>query len=58
MDETRERRPSMRLEYEKPTVTDFGPITDHTFTTPGGVKGCTVNCHLDSFSENSSLSGG
>jgi hypothetical protein len=24
------------MQYEKPQVTDFGPISDHTFTTPGG----------------------
>ena len=28
------------MRYEKPEITDFGSITDHTFTTPGGqVKG-------------------
>jgi hypothetical protein len=44
------------MRYEKPVVVDFGSITDHTFTTPGGnVKGCTVNCHLDSFLEQSAL---
>jgi hypothetical protein len=41
--------------YEKPVVVDYGSIADHTFQTPGGVKGCTVGCHLDSFTENSSL---
>jgi hypothetical protein len=41
--------------YETPVVTDLGSIADHTFTTPGGVKGCTVNCHLDSFNEQSQL---
>jgi hypothetical protein len=44
-----------RVTYEKPVVVDYGSIADHTFQTPGGVKGCTVNCHLDSFSENSGL---
>ena len=44
--------------YKAPTVIEFGPISDHTFTTPGGnVKGCKENCHLDSFLENSGLSG-
>jgi hypothetical protein len=44
------------MEYEKPVVTDFGSIVDHTFTTPGGAtKGCTVNCHLDKFNEQSAL---
>lgn len=45
------------MKYEKPEVTDFGSIADHTFTTPGGnVKGCTTNCHLDKYNENSGLS--
>jgi hypothetical protein len=39
--------------YETPVVTDLGSIADHTFTTPGGVKGCTVDCHLDMFNEQS-----
>ena len=39
--------------YKPPTLITYGPIGDHTFPTPGGVKGCTVNCHLDSFGENS-----
>jgi hypothetical protein len=44
------------MTYEKPEVTDFGSIVDHTFTTPHGtVKGCTVNCHLDNFNEQSAL---
>ncbi|MGH9254310.1 MAG: hypothetical protein ACRD3C_07045 [Vicinamibacterales bacterium] len=44
--------------YESPRVIEYGPIGDHTFTTPGGnVKGCVTRCHLDSFSENSALSG-
>jgi hypothetical protein len=43
--------------YKPPTLITYGPIGDHTFTTPGGnVKGCTTNCHLDSFNENSGLS--
>jgi hypothetical protein len=41
------------VDYQKPTVVDYGSIADHTFQTPGGVKGCVTNCHLDSFSENS-----
>jgi hypothetical protein len=41
--------------YEKPSVVDYGSITDHTFQTPGTIKGCQTNCHLDSFNENSSL---
>ncbi|MGZ3387864.1 MAG: hypothetical protein ACXVB5_23585 [Isosphaeraceae bacterium] len=44
--------------YETPVVTDLGSIADHTFTTPHGqVKGCTANCHLDKFTENSALPG-
>lgn len=42
------------MKYEKPEVSDFGSIVDHTFTTPHGqVKGCQTNCHLDSFTEQS-----
>jgi hypothetical protein len=40
-----------RMEYEKPVITDLGSIVDHTFTTPGGHKGCQTNCHLDNFTE-------
>jgi hypothetical protein len=44
------------MTYERPEVTDFGSIADHTFTTPGGrPKGCQAGCHLDSFTENSAL---
>jgi hypothetical protein len=44
------------MTYERPEVMDFGSIADHTFLTPGGrEKGCTANCHLDSFTENSAL---
>jgi hypothetical protein len=29
-----------QMKYEKPEVVDYGSISDHTFTTPGGqVKG-------------------
>jgi hypothetical protein len=41
------------MEYEKPVITDLGSIVDHTFNTPGGVKGCQTNCHLDNFTEQS-----
>ena len=45
-----------RKVYQAPGLVTYGPIGDHTFTTPGGtVKGCRTNCHLDSFMENSSL---
>ena len=47
----------MQLRYERPRVLDYGSIADHTLATPGGHKGCQVNCHLDKFLENSSLSG-
>ena len=43
--------------YEAPKVVDYGAIADHTFNTPGGTKGCQTNCHLDNFTEQSSLSG-
>jgi hypothetical protein len=48
----------MKLEYEAPVIVDYGSIADHTFQTPGGVKGCTVNCHLDMFNENSANTAG
>ena len=42
------------MPYEKPELVDLGSIVDHTFATPhGNVKGCTVNCHSDSFNEQS-----
>lgn len=45
-----------RKAYQAPRLVEYGPIGDHTFATPNGnVKGCTTNCHLDSFTENSSL---
>jgi hypothetical protein len=44
--------------YEAPKLIEYGPIGDHTFQTPGGnFKGCTTNCHLDNFVENSALAG-
>jgi hypothetical protein len=46
----------MKKLYRAPTVTEYGPIGDHTFTTPNGtVKGCTTTCHLDTFGENSAV---
>jgi len=45
----------MKKAYTAPTVIEYGPIADHTFQTPGGVKGCTSGCHLDNFTENSAL---
>jgi hypothetical protein len=41
--------------YTAPTLIEYGPIGDHTFTTPGGVKGCGPGCELDSFLEQSHL---
>jgi len=43
--------------YQTPQLVQYGPIGDHTFNTPGGVKGCQVNCHTDNFGEQSALSG-
>jgi hypothetical protein len=37
--------------YQPPRVFEYGPIGDHTFQTPGGVKGCQTNCHIDNFGE-------
>ena len=47
----------MKKAYNPPTITEYGPIADHTFTTPNGnVKGCVPpGCHLDTFGENSAL---
>lgn len=46
----------MEIQYEKPFVIDFGSISEHTFTTPGGnVKGCQTNCKLDKFGEKSAI---
>jgi len=42
--------------YQAPELIEYGPIGDHTFTTPHGqVKGCTTNCHTDNFNELSAL---
>lgn len=46
----------MKQAYNKPALTVYGRIADHTFQTPGGVKGCQVNCHIDNFDEQSALS--
>jgi hypothetical protein len=51
-----EERGNCGMKYVAPKVVDYGSIADHTFQTPGGEKGCTVNCHIDSFNENSGLS--
>jgi len=47
----------MKRAYESPRLVVYGHIADCTFTTPGGVKGCVTNCHLDSFSELSANAG-
>ena len=44
--------------YETPQLMEYGSIADRTFQTPGGVKGCTTVCHLDTFGENSASGGG
>ena len=49
----------MRKAYAPPRLVEYGRIADCTFTTPSGtVKGCQVNCHPDSFNEQSALSAG
>ena len=39
--------------YEAPRLMAYGSVADRTLQTPGGVKGCTEDCHLDMFGENS-----
>ncbi len=41
----------MRKPYESPTLIVYGHIADCTFTTPGGMKGCKTDCHVDKFTE-------
>lgn len=48
----------MKRTYESPRLVVYGHIADNTFTTPGGVKGCKTDCHLDSFTELSANSVG
>lgn len=43
----------MRKAYASPKLVEYGRIADCTFATPGGTKGCTTDCHLDSFGEQS-----
>jgi hypothetical protein len=44
----------MKKAYATPKLVEYGRIADCTFTTPNGnVKGCTSDCHFDSFHENS-----
>ena len=46
-------RGEVGLVYKAPKGCGFRSIADHTFNTPGGVKGCKENRHLDNFTENS-----
>lgn len=40
------------MSYEKPAVSDFGSIADHTFQTPGkGTKSTDPTFELDKFGE-------
>ncbi|CAN5750051.1 hypothetical protein BH18ACT15_BH18ACT15_13550 [soil metagenome] len=40
------------MEYQVPTIVDFGSIADHTFQTPGqGTKSGNTTYELDTFSE-------
>ena len=42
------------MKYEKPAIVDFGSISEHTFTTPGGHSKDWKSCQLDPmFGENS-----
>ena len=41
----------MRKAYDSPKLVVYGRIADNTFTTPGGVKGCQTDCHVDNFLE-------
>ncbi len=46
----------MKLPYEAPTLVVYGRVADCTFLTPGGAtKGCTENCHIDKWGEQSAL---
>jgi hypothetical protein len=51
-----EKNMEEKKSYETPMLLEYGSIADRTFQTPGGVKGCQENCHLDTFGENSGLS--
>ena len=42
----------MRKVYKPPTLIEYGPIADHTFTNPSGhIKGAVGTVHVDNFSE-------
>jgi hypothetical protein len=45
----------MRKMYVSPRLVEYGRIADCTFATPGGFKGCQVDCHIDNFGEQSAL---
>ena len=47
----------MKKTYATPTLVEYGRIADCTFATPGGVKGCKIDCHIDKFGEQSALAG-
>ena len=47
----------MKKTYAAPTLVEYGRIADCTFATPGGTKGCKINCHIDKFGEQSALAG-
>jgi len=49
--------PQNKTPYQPPRVVAYGPIGDHTFNTPGGTKGCTSNCHIDKWGEQSANPG-
>jgi hypothetical protein len=42
-----------RKAYQPPHLHQYGPIGDHTFNTPGGIKRCRTGCHTDMFNEQS-----
>ena len=43
----------MKKVYAPPRLVEYGRIADCTFQTPGGVKGCQTDCHIDNFGEQS-----
>src|SRR6266704_5573290 len=48
----------MKQRYESPRLVVYGRIADNTFQTPGGMKGCTTDCKIDNFGEQSANSTG
>ena len=49
-------RKRMKKVYVSPRLVEYGRIADCTFATPGGFKGCTRDCHIDNFGEQSANS--